>query len=70
MLAIFKDLMLAVYNARDQLKEAPPSQKADPNTLPITTHAKQVLELKKLCEQNSDAKHKALGEIAREFQND
>ena len=70
MLAIFKDLMLAVYNARDQLKEAPPGQKADPNTLPITTHANQVLELKKLCEQNSDAKHKALGEIAREFLND
>ena len=70
MLAIFKSLILAVYNARDKLKEAPPGQKADPNMLPVVTHAKQVLGLKKLCEQNSDAKHKALGAIARELQND
>ena len=70
MLAIFKDLMQAVFNAKEHLKAAPPGQKADPDKLPMVTHAKQVLELKTRCEQNVDAKHEHLRGIARELLND
>ena len=70
MLAIFKDLMQAVFNAKEHLKAAPPGQKADPDKLPMVTHAKQVFELKTRCEQNVDAKHEHLRGIARELLND
>lgn len=70
MLAIFKDLMQAVFNAKEHLKAAPPGQKAAPDKLPMVTHAKQVLELKTRCEQNVDAKHEHLRGIARELLND
>ena len=70
MLGLFKDLMQAVFNAKEHLKAAPPGQKVDPDKLPMVTHAKQVLELKTRCEQNVDAKHEHLRGIARELLND
>ena len=70
MLGLFKDLMQAVFDAKEHLKAAPLGQKADPDKLPMVTHAKQVLELKTRCEQNEDAKHEHLRGIARELLND
>lgn len=39
----------------------------DPPAHPVVTRAKQVGELKALCEKHRDAKHEALRAIAREF---
>jgi transposase len=56
---IFDDLMEAVFKAREA--QGPP---------PAVTHAAQIEQLRQLCEQHRDARHKALRELAREFLND
>ncbi len=65
MLGLFEDLMAAVFEARDRIKALQPG--ADPPAPPALTHAKLVLVLKKLCEENRDATHDALRAISREF---
>ncbi len=70
MLDLFGCLMKGVFEARDKLKAMPAGVQDDPPALPVVTHAKQVQELKALCEKYRDAKHEALRAIAREFLND
>ena len=70
MLDFFASLMKGVFEARDRLKAMPVEIWDDPPALPVVTHAKQVGELKALCEKYRDAKHEALRAIAREFLND
>ena len=53
---LVEDLMEAVFKAREA--QGPP---------PTVTHAAQIEQLRQLCEQHRDAKHKALRELAREF---
>lgn len=70
MLDLFKSLMQAVFETRDKLLAMPAEVQHDPPALPVVTHAKQIEELKALCEKYRDAKHEALRAIAREFLND
>jgi len=70
MLDLFECLMQGVFEARDKLKATPAGLQDDPPALPVLTHARQVEELKALCEKYRDAKHEALRAIAREFLND
>ena len=70
MLDLFASLMKAVFEARDKLKAVPIAIQDDPPMLPVVTHAKQVGDLKALCEKYRYAKHEALRAIARELLND
>jgi transposase len=70
MLELFASLMQGVFEARAQFKAMPADTQQEPPVLPAVTHAKQVEELKALCEKYRDAKHEALRAIAREFLND
>ncbi len=70
MLELFASLMQGVFEARAQFKAMPAATQQEPPALPAVTHAKQVEELKALCENYRHAKHEALRAIAREFLND
>lgn len=70
MLDLFGSLMKGVFEARDKLLAMPVQVQHDPPALPVVTHARQVEELKALCEKYRDARHEALRAIAREFLND
>ena len=70
MLNLFECLMKGVFEARDELLAMPAGLQHDPPARPVVTHAKQVEELKALCEKHRYAKHEALCAIAREFLND
>jgi len=67
MLDLFGSLMQGVFEARDKAKALPTGVQDDPPTHPVVPHAKQVGELKALCEKHRDARHEALRAIAREF---
>jgi transposase len=71
MLDLFGSLMQGVFEARDKArakaKSLLPGVHDDPPAHPLETHAKQVQELKALCEKHHDAKHEGLRAIAREF---
>lgn len=67
MLDLFGSLMQGVFEARDKARALPTGVHDDPPAHPVETHAKQVQELKALCEKHRDAKHEALRAIAREF---
>jgi transposase len=70
MLALFDQLMAAVFEARQRLAQAPPG---DPNKSvapPAVTHAHLVEQLHQLCQRHRDDANKALREVAREFLND
>jgi transposase len=67
MLDLFGSLMQGVFEARDKVKALPTGVHDDPPAHPVVTHAKQVEELKALCEKHRDAKHEGLRAIAREF---
>ncbi len=67
MLMLFDSLMEAVFEARDRFRVMPTEVQHDPPALPVVTHARQLAELKALCQTYRDAKHEALGAIAREF---
>lgn len=60
MLALFNELIVAVFEARKHLAQPPPA----------ITHAKSIEQLRQLCLTHQHASHKALRELAREFLND
>jgi hypothetical protein len=69
MLRVFETLMEAVYAARQE--HTPPQSPAGrPAAPPAVTHAKEVEQLRRLCQRHRDAGHQALREVAREFLND
>lgn len=74
MLGLFDELIAAVFEARARLAQPPPAATgqcaAPPALAPAVSHAQAVQRLRQLCEQNRDASHKALREVAREFLND
>jgi transposase len=70
MLELFGSLMQGVFEVRSKLKAMPTGIQQEPPTLPMMTSAKQVQELKTLCEKHRDAKHEALRVIARELLHD
>ena len=74
MLGLFDELIAAVFEARARLAQPPPAASGQcaalPALAPALSHAQAVQRLRQLCEQNRDASHKALREVAREFLND
>lgn len=67
MLNLFDNLLQGVFKAREQAKKLPLGVHDDSPAHPVVTHAKQVEELKALCDKHRDAKHEGLRANAREF---
>ena len=70
MLDLFGRLMAAIFEARKQLAQPPPSEPDKSAAPPAVAHAQWVEQLQRLCQQHRDDTNSALREVAREFLND